>query len=64
MEEAIIPEIVHLAEECGNFAIRGYVRFMWLGDYIVGIVEWRMSNVVDSVDCVISMFIFPSGCLD
>lgn len=24
MEEAIIPEIVRLAEECGNFAIRGY----------------------------------------
>lgn len=24
VEEAIIPEIVRLAEECGNFAIRGY----------------------------------------
>lgn len=24
VEEAIIPEIVHLAEHCENFAIRGY----------------------------------------
>ena len=24
VEEAIIPEIVYLAEHCGNFAIRGY----------------------------------------
>ena len=24
VEEAVIPEIVRLAEECGNFAIRGY----------------------------------------
>ena len=35
VEEAIIPEIVHLAEECGNFAIRGYDPLVFFNSLVV-----------------------------
>lgn len=34
MEEAIVPLIVSLAEECENFTIRGYVMLLFFLDIL------------------------------